>query len=105
MGYFSIVQTFHLLKGQNLPITVIILLLITAMSYFAQLFLSRWIILHYPQLRNVIEAIQEVEKLFGKKFISQHKSSVTTRFIIGFVLVVTSVGYLKNLFLGLLIIT
>lgn len=97
MGYFSIIPTFYLLKGRNLPITVIILLLVMPISYFAQLLLSRWIVLHYRQLRNAIEAIQEVEKLLGEKFISQHKSSVTTRFIIGFVLVVMSVGYLKKL--------
>ncbi|EFX66301.1 hypothetical protein DAPPUDRAFT_346876 [Daphnia pulex] len=90
MGYVSFIQTFYILNGQNLPITVIILLFVIGMSYFAQLLLSRWIILHYRQLRNAIETIQEVEKLFGEKFISQHKSSVTTRFIIGFVLVVIS---------------
>ena len=95
MGYF-VFQTFYLLKGQNLPVTVIILLLVMGISYGIQIILSRWIILHYRQLRNAVEAIQEVEKLFGEKFISQHKSSVTTRFIIGFVLVVISVGYLKN---------
>jgi uncharacterized membrane protein (Fun14 family) len=96
MGYVSFIQTFDMLNGQNLPITVIILLLGIAMSYFIQIILSRWIVLHYRQLRNAIEAIQEVEKLLGEKFISQHKSSVTARFIIGFVLVVISVGYLKN---------
>jgi uncharacterized membrane protein (Fun14 family) len=96
VGYLSLTQSLDLLMVQNLPITVIILLLGISMSLVIQLLLSRWIVLHYRQLRNAIEAIQEVEKLLGYKFISQHKSSVTTRFIIGFVLVVISVGYLKN---------
>jgi uncharacterized membrane protein (Fun14 family) len=92
MGYVSLTQSLDLLMVQNLPITVIILLLGIAMSYVIQIILSRWIVLHYRQLGNVVKVIQEVEKLYGEKFISRHPSSVTSRFVIGFILVITSVG-------------
>ncbi|XP_046447321.1 uncharacterized protein LOC124196350 [Daphnia pulex] len=90
MGYVSLTQSLDLLMVQNLPITVIILLLGIAISYAIQIILSRWIVLHYRQLGNVVKIIQEVEKLFGEKFISRHPSSVTSRFVIGFILVITS---------------
>ena len=95
--YFTVSQSFDLLRAQNVPITVTILLLVTGISYFVQIFLSRWIVLYHHRLRKAIEAIQEVEKLFGEKFINaQSKNSITKRFVIGFILVVTWVG-LKHL--------
>ena len=92
--YFTVSQSFDLLRAQNVPNTVTILLLVTGISYLVQIFLSRWIVLYHHQLRKAIEAIQEVEKLFGEKFINaQNKNSITKRFVIGFILVVTLVGW------------
>jgi hypothetical protein len=48
--------------------------------------------MHYRRLRVVVEAVQEVEWLFGEKFLAQHKSSLTTRFFIGFILILTLVS-------------
>ncbi|XP_046636053.1 putative gustatory receptor 28b [Daphnia pulicaria] len=92
-GYIAKDAPPDLLLGKDMPITVNIMLLVTTMCFIVELLLSRWIILHYRQLRNAIEAVQEVEQLLGKKFISQHQSSVTTRFVIGFILIISvSVG-------------
>ena len=80
-------------RGRDVPATVHILLAVTAISYIVELILSRWIVSRYRKLRNVIETIQEVEKLLGEKFLSQHRTnSVTVQFVIGFILVVTSVS-------------
>jgi hypothetical protein len=82
----------HLLMGRDMPITVTVLLTVTAISYFVELFLSRWIVSRYRKLKNAIEAIQEVEKIFGEKFLSQHKSSIGYQIIIGFILVFIAVS-------------
>jgi gustatory receptor len=84
-----------LLYGQDMPITVTIMLLVSAVCSIIELLLSRWIVLQYRKLRNAIEAVQEVERLLGKKLISLHQSSVTTRFIIGFILATSQVVSFK----------
>jgi hypothetical protein len=48
--------------------------------------------MRYRRLRVVVEAVQKVERLFGYKFLAQHKSSLMTRFIIGFILILTLVS-------------
>jgi hypothetical protein len=81
-----------LLIGRDVPITVNILLLVKGVCNLAELTLSRWIVSRYLKLRKMIEAIQEMEKLLGEEFISQHKNSVTTRFVTGFILVILTVS-------------
>ena len=93
----------HLLMGRDMPITVTVLLTVTAISYFVELFLSRWIVSRHRKLQHAIKAIQEVEKIFGEKFLSQHKSSIGYQIIIGFILVIIVVSskheYYTNMYL------
>lgn len=81
----------ELSADRTVPITVSILTGTVSFSYLAQFLTTRWIILHYRQLRTAVEAVQEVERLFGDKFIAQHQSSVITRTVIGLILTVMSV--------------
>ncbi|XP_046446901.1 putative gustatory receptor 28b [Daphnia pulex] len=62
-------------------------------SYTAQILLSRWIVLNYRKLRNAVEALQEVERLFGEKFIEQHQCFLGYRFVIAVTLIVTTVVF------------
>jgi hypothetical protein len=73
---------------KTMPVTVLILFSVTHMSRIAELLLSRCIVLRFHRLRNAVEAVQEVESLFGEKYLAQHnRNSITARFIIGFILV------------------
>jgi gustatory receptor len=90
--YSSTSQIKSLLIDPNMPIMMAVVFGVNWLSIFSQFLISRWVVLHYRQLRRAVESIQEVEKLFGDKFITQHKSSVMTRFIIGFILIVTTVS-------------
>jgi hypothetical protein len=73
---------------KTMPVTVLILFSVTHMSRIAELLLSRCIVLRFRRLRNAVEAVQEVESLFGEKYLAQHnRNSITARFIIGFILV------------------
>ncbi|KAK4018996.1 hypothetical protein OUZ56_001031 [Daphnia magna] len=75
---------------RNIPITLIILSGVTSSSFLAQLLSSRWIALNYRHLDNAVKAVQEVERLFGEKFLLEHKSSIMTRFVAGFAAVMTT---------------
>lgn len=92
--YSSMSQTISLSIDPDLPIMMMAVVFgVNWVSISSQFLISRWIVSHYRQLRRAVEAIQEVERLFGDPFIRQHKSSVMTRFIIiGFILVVTTVS-------------
>jgi hypothetical protein len=59
-----------------MPIIFTILTGTASFSYLAQFLTCRWIILRYKQLRNAVEAVQEVERLFGETFIAEHQSSL-----------------------------
>lgn len=80
---------------RNIPLTLTIMSGVTMFSYTAQLLLSRWIVLHYRKLRSAVEAVQEVERLFGEKFIKQYQVSVMPRFVIAFILIVTTVSFIR----------
>lgn len=85
-----------LLYGKDMPITINMMLLVTAIGAIVELVLSRWIVLQYRKLRFAIDAVQQVEQFLGKKFISQHQSSVTARFVIGFILAISVVSLKMN---------
>jgi Kef-type K+ transport system membrane component KefB len=85
-----------LINDENVPMTVTILSGITMFSYTAQILLSRWIVLNYRKLRNAAKALQEVERLFGEKFIEQHQCFLGYRFIIAVTLIVTTVSFRSN---------
>ena len=85
----------ELTADQKMPVTVPILFVVTQLFQFAELLLSRWIVFRFRRLRNLVKAVQEVERLFGEKFLAKHStknSSVTIRFIIGFILVTITVN-------------
>lgn len=98
MAYLSKSMLDKMVNDKNIPITLTIMSGVSMFSYTGQLLLSRWIFLHYGKLRKAVEAIQQVERLFGEKFIKQHKSSLGNRFIIGFTLIVTTVIFNKSFF-------
>jgi len=108
LGCYSNDLGESLSTDQKMPVTVLILFGVTQISRLAELLLSRWIVLRFRPLRNAVKAVQEVERLFGEKFLAQHsKSSITARFIIGFILVNFSVSYFRQInrhFLELLVI-
>jgi hypothetical protein len=79
-----------------MPITINMMLHVSAIGTIVELVLSRWIVLQYRKLRCAIEAVQEVEQLLGNKFISQHQSSVPARFVIGFILAISVVSLKMN---------
>jgi hypothetical protein len=85
-----------LLYGKDMPITINMMLHVSAIGTIVELVLSRWIVLQYRKLRCAIEAVQEVEQLLGNKFISQHQSSVPARFVIGFILAISVVSLKMN---------
>lgn len=85
-----------LLARRDMPITVTILLAVTGISAIVELLLSRWLALQYRKLRNAIQIVQEVEKLFGEKLIAtKDKNSITRQLVIGFILVVSMVSFKK----------
>nr|CAH0102348.1 unnamed protein product [Daphnia galeata] len=93
--YLSTSQMEDLSIDSNLPITMAVVFGVNWASSISPIFISHWIVLHYRQLRRAVEIIQDVESLFGEKFIAQHKSSVMKRFIIGFILVIaTATGWI-----------
>lgn len=101
--YFSVSKQDDISTDQSLPITINILFAVNSMSSLVQLLFSRWIVLRYRRLQTAIEAVQEVERLFGEEFIAQHKSSLTTRIIIGFILILVTVSIVhKNAYQSIL---
>jgi hypothetical protein len=85
---------FHELSAdRTMPITVTLLSGTVTFSLLAQLLISRWIMLHYKQLRTAVEAVQEVERLFGEKFIAKHQSSLLKQSVAGFILIVMTVFF------------
>ncbi|KAI9565957.1 hypothetical protein GHT06_009755 [Daphnia sinensis] len=97
--YFSMNRAVDLLFDGTVPLTITVVFGMNWLSSMAQLLASRWISMQYRQLRKTVEAVQEVERLFGDKFITQHRSSVTTRFILGFFLVLLGVTGLLFVFI------
>lgn len=89
--YFSVSKQDDISTDQSLPITIKILSAVNSISSLVQLLFSRWIVLRYRRLQRAIEAVQQVERLFGEEFIAQHKSSLKTRIIIGFILILVTV--------------
>ncbi|XP_046640241.1 uncharacterized protein LOC124322567 [Daphnia pulicaria] len=87
--YYSENGPGKLSSDRSLPITVNILFAVNSYGTFIQLLLSRWIVMRYRRLQVAVEAVQEVEGLLGEKFLAQHKSSLTTRFFIGFTIILT----------------
>ncbi len=84
----------NLSTDKTMPVTVLILFSVTNMSRLAEILLSRCIVLRFRRLRNAVEAVQEVERLFGDKYLAQHsKSFIKERFIIGFILVNLPVSF------------
>ncbi|KAI9565955.1 hypothetical protein GHT06_009753 [Daphnia sinensis] len=78
---------------KSIPITLFILNGVTSLTFLAQLVSSRWIAFNCRHLGNAVEAVQKVEVLFGEKFVAEHRSSIMTRFFIGFaVIIITSSG-------------
>jgi hypothetical protein len=94
--YFSVSKQDDISTDQSLPITIKILSAVDSISSLVQLLFSRWIVLRYRRLQRAIEAVQEVERLFGEEFIAQHKSSLKTRIIIGFILILVTVSIGKE---------
>jgi gustatory receptor len=98
LSLFSAAPLFYrdvfqaLLSDRTMPLIFTILTGTVSFSYLAQFLTCRWIILRYKQLRNAVEAVQEVERLFGEQFLAQHQSSsLVRRTAIGFTLAVTTV--------------
>ncbi|XP_057369963.1 putative gustatory receptor 28a [Daphnia carinata] len=87
--YSSMEQIGNLTSDQNMPITATILFAVNWPFYILQMFTTRWIVFHYRRLRNVVNTVQEVERLFGEEFVVRHKSSITKIFIISFIFIVT----------------
>lgn len=81
----------ELSADRTMPITFTILTGTVSFSYLAQFLTCRWIMLRHRPLRTAVEAVQEVERLFGEKFIAQHQSSLVKRIVVGSTLVVTTV--------------
>jgi uncharacterized membrane protein (Fun14 family) len=81
--------TQEIITDRDIPMLLTIVVGITSFFHLVQWFLSRWVVfIHYSKLRNVVEIVQEVERLFQEKFIAHHmRSSIMLRFIIGFILV------------------
>ena len=79
---------YELSADRTVPITVTILTGTVSFSYLAQFVTCRRIILHFRQLRTAVQAVQQVERLFGDKFIAQHQSSLMTRSVCGLILIV-----------------
>jgi len=53
--------------------------------------------LHYRKLRKAVEAVLEVERLFGENMIAQYRTSaITTRIVMGSILIVTAVSIRAN---------
>ncbi|KAI9565954.1 hypothetical protein GHT06_009752 [Daphnia sinensis] len=73
---------------RNIPTTMIVLTGVSSTAFLAQLVSSRWIVLKYRRLGNAVEAVQKAESLFGEKFIAEHQSSIKTRFLAGFAVIV-----------------
>lgn len=96
--YFSMNRIVDFLSDGTVPLTITVVFGMNWLSVMAQLLASRWISMQYRQLRTAIEQVQEVERLFGDKLIMQHKSSVMTRFILGFILVLLAVSILWHPF-------
>ncbi len=92
VSYYTANGPENISTDRSLPITVNVLYTVYSCGTFIQLLLSRWTVMRYRRLQVVVEAVQEVEKLFGEEFIAQHKSSLTTRFFIGFILILTLVS-------------
>jgi gustatory receptor len=85
------------LAEQNMPITISILFIISWFIFLDQFFQSRWIMLHYRKLRKAVEAVLEVERLFGENMIAQYRTSaITTRIVMGSILIVTAVSIRAN---------
>ncbi|XP_032776435.2 putative gustatory receptor 28b isoform X2 [Daphnia magna] len=97
--YFSMNRVVDFLSDGTFPLTITVVFGMNWLSIMAQLLASRWISLQHRQLQNAIEQVREVERLFGDKFIMQHKSSVMTRFILGFILVLLAVTGLFFVFI------
>jgi hypothetical protein len=91
-GYYSENRPDNISTDRSLPITVNVLFAVNSSGTFIQLLLSRWIVMRYRRLQVAVEAVQEVEGLLGEKFLAQHKSSLTTRFFIGFTIILTVVS-------------
>jgi gustatory receptor len=84
----------ELTSDRKMPVTVPILFWVTQLFRLAELLLSRWIVLRFRRLRTAVQTVQEVERLFAEKILAQHRkknSSITLRFVIGFILVITAV--------------
>lgn len=94
--YFSVSKQDDISTDQSLPITIKILSAVNSISSLVQLLFSRWIVLRYRRLQRAIEAVQQVERLFGEEFIAQHKSSLKTRIIIGFIFILVTVSIGKE---------
>ncbi len=80
------------INEQKMPITMSILFVIGWFFLIAEFLSSRRMMLHYRKLRNAVEAVQEVERLFGEKIVVQLSTSVTTRFTIGSILIIIGVS-------------
>ncbi|KAI9565951.1 hypothetical protein GHT06_009749 [Daphnia sinensis] len=84
MGYLSSDIQEILSTDKTIPTTLNILSSISSSLFLAQLLPPRWVALHYRRLTNAVEAIQNVERLLGEEFITEHESSIPIRFVLGF---------------------
>jgi len=91
-SYFSANGPGSISTDRSLPVTVKVLYAVNSFGSIIKLSLSRWIVSRFRRLQAVVEAVHEVERLFGEKFTTQHKSSLTTQFVIGFILILTLVS-------------
>lgn len=99
IGYYSNDLNQDFSADREMPVTVPFLFWVTQTSRMSELLLSRWIVLRFRRLRNAVKALQEVERLFGEKFLAQHSksSSITIRFVIGFILILAMVSYFRQI--------
>ncbi|XP_057369965.1 putative gustatory receptor 28b [Daphnia carinata] len=84
VGYLSDDLQNILVADRTIPTTLIVLTMITSFLFLVQLLPFRWITMHYVRLSNAVEAVRNVERLLGEEFITEHRSSIPIRFVVGF---------------------
>jgi len=93
MIQFAASMTHEISTDGDIPMTLTILIsVISSLSHLVQFFFSRWVVFRHRKLRNVVEMVQEVERIFQEEFIAQRKGSIRLRFVIGFSLIISIVS-------------
>ena len=80
-------------NDSSLPLTLSIMAGVNAVCLITQLVLCRWIVFcYYRQLRNTVEAIQAVERIFKSSSFTGYENSVSKRVAVGIILLVVAVS-------------